>query len=97
MKIRPLYDRVLIERKEEELTTAGGIVIPDSAKEKPTRGLVVATGEGKLLEDGKLRALAVKIGDLVLIGKYAGTEVKMNGKEYVVLREDDIMGVVEDK
>jgi chaperonin GroES len=95
MKIRPLYDRVVIERQEEELTTSGGIVIPDNAKEKPTRGRVVAVGAGKALEDGKLRALAVKIDDIVLIGKYSGTEVKVNGKEYVVLREDDIMGVVE--
>lgn len=97
MKIRPLYDRVVVERKEEELTTTGGIVIPDSAKEKPMRALVVAVGNGKLLDDGKLHTLAVKIGDLVLIGKYSGTEVKLNGKEYVVLREDDIMGVVEGK
>jgi len=95
MKIRPLYDRVVIERKDEELTTKGGIFIPDTAKEKPTRGKVVAIGQGKALEDGKLRALAVKIGDLVLIGKYSGTEVKIDGKEYVVLREDDIMGVIE--
>lgn len=95
MKIRPLYDRVVIERKEEELTSKGGIVIPDNAKEKPTRGQVVAVGQGKALDDGKLRALAVKIGDIVLIGKYSGTEVKIDGKEYVVLREDDIMGVIE--
>ena len=94
MKIRPLYDRVVIKRKEEEVTI-GGIVIPDTAKEKPTRGEVVAVGEGKLLKDGQLRALAVKIGDIVLIGKYSGTEIKIDGVEYVVLREDDIMGVME--
>ncbi len=93
MKIRPLYDRVVIER-QEETSTGGIVVIPDSAKEKPMRGLVVAVGEGKLLDDGKLHALLVKVGDIVLIGKYAGTEVKVNNKEYVVLREDDIMGVV---
>ncbi len=95
MKIRPLYDRVVIKRTEEEQTTAGGIVIPDTAKEKPMKGEIVAVGEGKLLDDGKLRSLSVKIGDIVLLGKYAGTEVKIDGKEFVVLREDDIMGVVE--
>jgi chaperonin GroES len=95
MKIRPLYDRVVVERKEEELTSKGGIVIPDTAKEKPTRAKVIAVGQGKALDDGKLRELAVKIGDLVLIGKYSGTEVKIDGKEYLVLKEDDIMGVIE--
>jgi chaperonin GroES len=95
MKIRPLYDRVVIKRTEEEQTTPGGIVIPDTAKEKPMKGEIVAVGEGKLLDDGKLRSLSVKIGDIVLLGKYAGTEVKIDGKEFVVLREDDIMGVVE--
>lgn len=95
MKIRPLYDRLVVERKEDEHTTSSGIVIPDTAKERPTRGVVVAVGTGKL-EDGKLRALAVKIGDVVLIGKYSGTEVKVDGKEFVVLREDDVMAVVEE-
>ncbi len=95
MKIRPLYDRVVIKRTEEEKITEGGIVIPDTAKEKPMKGEIVAVGEGKLLDDGKLRSLSVKIGDIVLLGKYAGTEVKIDGKEFVVLREDDIMGVVE--
>ena len=95
MKLRPLYDRVMIEREKEEPTKGNVVIIPDTAQQKPMQGRVVATGEGKLLDDGKLRALSVKIGDLVLIGKYAGTEVKINGKEYVVLREDDIMGVVE--
>jgi chaperonin GroES len=94
MKIRPLHDRVVIERQEEELTK-GGIFIPDTAKEKPARGKVVAVGQGKTTEDGTLRALAVKIGDLVLIGKYSGTEVTLDNKDYVVLREDDIMAVIE--
>ena len=95
MKIRPLHDRVVVRRLEEERTTAGGIVIPDSAAEKPMRGEVMAIGAGKVLENGDLRALAVKIGDIVLFGKYSGTEIKENGQELVVMREDDIMGVVE--
>lgn len=95
MKIRPLHDRVVVRRMEEERTTAGGIVIPDSATEKPMRGEVMAVGAGKILDNGDLRALAVKVGDVVLFGKYSGTEVKVNGQELVVMREDDIMGVVE--
>jgi chaperonin GroES len=95
MKIRPLHDRVVVRRMEEERTTAGGIVIPDSATEKPMRGEVIAIGAGKILDNGDLRALAVQVGDVVLFGKYSGTEVKVDGKELVVMREDDIMGVVE--
>lgn len=95
MKIRPLHDRVVVRRLEEERTTAGGIVIPDSAQEKPMRGEIIAVGAGKILDNGDLRALAVKVGDVVLFGKYSGTEVKINGQELVVMREDDIMGVVE--
>lgn len=95
MKIRPLHDRVVVCRMEDERTTAGGIVIPDSAAEKPMRGEVIAVGAGKILDNGDLRALAVKIGDVVLFGKYSGTEVKIGGQELVVMREDDIMGIVE--
>ena len=94
MNIRPLYDRVVVERWEEEKTSPGGIVIPDTAKEKPIKAEVVATGEGKALDNGQVRPLSVKVGDKVLIGKYSGTEVKIDGTEYVVLREDDIMGVL---
>jgi chaperonin GroES len=97
MKIRPLYDRVVVRRMEEERTTAGGIVIPDSATEKPMRGEVVAIGGGKPLESGDTRALAVKVGDKVLFGKYSGTEVKVGAEELVVMREDDIMAVIEEK
>jgi chaperonin GroES len=95
MKIRPLHDRVVVRRIENEGVTAGGIVIPDSAAEKPTQGEVVAIGLGKTLDNGDVRALAVKVGDIVLYGKYSGTEVKVGGQELVVMREDDIMGVVE--
>lgn len=95
MKIRPLHDRVVVQRLEEERTTAGGIVIPDSATEKPVRGKIVAAGPGKTIDNGDIRALAVKIGDVVLFGKYSGTEVKIAGQELVVMREDDIMGVIE--
>jgi chaperonin GroES len=95
MKIRPLHDRVVVRRMEEERTTAGGIVIPDSATEKPMRGEIIAIGAGKVLDNGDVRALAVKVGDVVLFGKYSGTEVKVDGKELVVMREDDIMGVIE--
>ena len=95
MKFTPLYDRVLVKRVEEEARSAGGIIIPDSAKEKPLRGKVLAAGKGKLTDDGKLRILAVKEGDVVLFGKYAGTEIKIDGDEHTILREDDILGIVE--
>ena len=95
MNIRPLHDRIIVERLEEETMTAGGIIIPDSAKEKPLEGTVVAVGKGKSTEDGKVLPLDVKAGDKVLFGKYAGTEIKIDGKEYVMMREDDILGVVE--
>ena len=95
MSIRPLHDRVVIKRMEEERTSAGGIVIPDSATEKPVRGEVVACGKGKILDNGDVRALDVQVGDQVLFGKYSGTEIKINGEELLVMREDDIMGVIE--
>ena len=95
MKIRPLHDRVIIKREEEERTSAGGIVIPDSATEKPIRGKVVAVGNGKILEDSTVRKVDVKKGDNVLFGKYSGTEIKMDGDELVVMREEDIMAVIE--
>ena len=96
MKIRPLHDRVVIRRTEEEKTSPGGIVIPDSAAEKPIKGEVVAGGKGKLLDNGKTRALDLKAGDKVLFGKYSGTEVKVEGEELLVMREDDVMAVIED-
>ena len=95
MKIRPLHDRVIVKRLEEERKTASGIVIPDSAAEKPDQGEVVAVGNGKVLEDGSVRKLEVKVGDKVLFGKYAGQSVKVSGEELLVMREEDIMGVVE--
>ncbi len=95
MNIRPLHDRVIVKRLEEDKTTPGGIVIPDTASEKPIQGEIVAVGNGKLLENGEVRALEVKKGDKVLFGKYSGTEVKIGGDELLVLREDDIMGVIE--
>jgi len=95
MKIRPLHDRVIIKRQEEERTSPGGIVIPDSATEKPIRGKVIAVGNGKILEDGSVRKLDLKKGDTVLFGKYSGTEVKVDGEELLVMREEDIMGVIE--
>jgi len=95
MKIRPLHDRVVVRRMEEERTTAGGIVIPDSATEKPIQGEVIAVGKGKILDYGESRPLDVKVGDRVLFGKYSGTEVKLDGNELLVMREEDIMGVVE--
>jgi chaperonin GroES len=97
MKIRPLHDRVIVKRLEEERTSPGGIVIPDTAAEKPMQGKIVAAGKGKILEDGKVRALDVKVGDKILFGKYSGTEVKMDGDELVVMREEDVMAVVEGK
>ena len=95
MKIRPLHDRVIIKRTEEERTSPGGIVIPDSATEKPIKGKVVAVGKGRILEDGTVRALDLKAGDKVLFGKYSGTEVKVDGEELLVMKEDDIMAVIE--
>lgn len=95
MNIRPLHDRVIIKRMEEERTSPGGIVIPDSATEKPIRGEVLAVGKGKTIESGEVKPLDVKVGDKVLFGKYSGTEVKMDGDELLVMREDDIMAVIE--
>lgn len=95
MKIRPLHDRVIVQRLEEEEKTKGGIIIPDTAKEKPQEGKVIAVGPGKILENGTKIPLDVKVGDRVLFGKYAGTEIKIEGEEYLMMREDDILGVVE--
>jgi chaperonin GroES len=95
MKLRPLQDRILVQRIEEEKTTKGGIIIPDTAKEKPAEGKVTAVGNGKLGEDGKRIALEVKKGDRILFGKYSGTEVKIEGEEYLILREDDVLGIIE--
>ncbi len=96
MNIRPLHDRVIVRRMPEETTTAGGIVIPDTAAEKPARGEIVAAGNGKITDSGDVRPLDVKVGDKVLFGKYAGTEVKVDGEELLVMREDDIVAVLED-
>jgi chaperonin GroES len=97
MKIRPLHDRVIIKRLEAETLSAGGIVIPDSAAEKPIKGEVIAVGNGKILESGEKRALDIKAGDKVLFGKYSGTEVKVDGEELLVMREEDIVAVIEGK
>ena len=95
MSLRPLHDRVIVRRMEEERTSAGGIVIPDSATEKPSKGEVIATGNGKILDSGDVRALDVQVGDKVLFGKYSGNEVKVDGEELLVMREEDIMAVIE--
>ena len=95
MNIRPLHDRIIVERLEEETKTAGGIIIPDTAKEKPQQGKVIAVGKGKKTEDGKVLPLDVKVGDKILFGKYAGTEIKIEGQEFLMMREDDILGVIE--
>jgi chaperonin GroES len=95
MKIRPLQDLLIVKRVEEEEKTKGGIIIPDTAKEKPMEGKVIAVGKGKVLEDGKIHPLDVKVGDRVLFGKYSGTEVKIDGEEHLIMREDDILGVIE--
>ncbi|MCL2760288.1 MAG: co-chaperone GroES [Desulfuromonadales bacterium] len=95
MKLRPLQDRIIVKRLEEETKTAGGIFIPETAKEKPQKGEVVAVGNGKKTEDGKILPIDVKAGDKVLFGKYAGTEVKIDGEEYLIMREDDILGIME--
>ncbi|MGJ0485445.1 MAG: co-chaperone GroES [Methylomicrobium sp.] len=94
MKIRPLHDRVIVKRVEEETKTAGGIVLPGSAAEKPSQGVILAVGTGKVLDNGEVRPLEVKVGDKVLFGKYSGNEVKIDGEEVIVMREDDIMGVL---
>ena len=95
MKIRPLQDRILVKRIEEEEKTKGGIIIPDTAKEKPSEGKVVSVGKGKVLEDGKLQPLEIKKGDRVLFNKYSGTEVKVEGEEHLIIREDDVLGICE--
>jgi len=95
MKLRPLHDRILVQRVEEETETKGGIIIPDTAKEKPAEGKIVAAGNGKIGDDGKRIALEVKKGDRILFGKYAGTEVKIEGEEYLIMREDDVLGIIE--
>lgn len=95
MNIRPLHDRIIVERIEEETMTAGGLIIPDTAKEKPQEGLIIAAGKGKVTEDGKVLGMDVKVGDKILFGKYAGTEIKVEGNEYLMMREDDVLGVVE--
>lgn len=95
MKIRPLHDRVIIKRTEEDRISAGGIVIPDTAAEKPVRGEVIAVGNGKILEDGKVRAMDIKAGDTILFSKYAGTEIKIEGEDHLILREEDVLGVIE--
>ena len=97
MKIRPLQDRLIVKRIAEEEKTKGGIIIPDTAKEKPIEGKVIAAGNGKVLEDGKVRPLDVKAGDRVLFSKYAGTEIKIEGEEHLIMREEDILGVIEEK
>ena len=96
MNVRPLADRILVRRVEEQETVRGGIIIPDTAKEKPQEGEVVAVGQGKRMEDGKLIALDVKAGDRILFGKYSGSEIKLEGEEFLIIREDEILGVIED-
>ncbi|MFC1835886.1 co-chaperone GroES [Thermodesulfobacteriota bacterium] len=95
MKFRPLYDRILVERVESEEKTKGGIIVPDTAQEKPQQGKVIAVGQGKRLEDGKLIPLEVKAGDTILFGKYSGSEIKLEGNEYLIMKEDDVLGLVE--
>ena len=95
MNIRPLHDRIIVERVEEETKTAGGLIIPDTAKEKPQQGKVIAVGKGKVTEDGKMLGMDVKVGDRILFGKYSGSEIKIEGKEYLMMREDDVLGVIE--
>jgi chaperonin GroES len=95
MKIRPLFDRVLVQRNDEPTKTKSGLFLPETAKEKPIEGTVLAAGNGKVTEDGKVRPLAVKVGDKIVFGKYAGTEVKVDGQDRLILREDDILGIVD--
>jgi len=97
MKFRPLQDRILIKRIEEEIKTSGGIIIPDTAKEKPQQGEVVAVGNGKRLEDGKVQPIDVKVGDRILFGKYSGSDIKIDGVEHLILREDEILGIITQK
>jgi len=94
VKVRPLHDRILVRRMPEEEKTAGGIIIPDTAKEKPQRGEIVATGKGRVTEEGKILPLEVKVGDRVLFGKYSGTELKLDGSEFLMMREEDVLGVI---
>ncbi len=96
MKVKPLHDRILVQRIEEEERTKSGIIIPDTAKEKPIMGKVIAVGDGRILENGQKVALSVKEGDKILFGKYAGTEVKIEGEEYLIMREDDVLAIIED-
>jgi chaperonin GroES len=95
MKLRPLQDRIVVKRVAEETTTKGGIIIPDTAKEKPAEGKVISVGNGKVADDGKRIALEIKTGDRILFGKYSGTEVKIEGEEFLIMREDDVLGVIE--
>jgi len=95
MSLRPLSDRILVQRMEEDVKTKGGIIIPDTAKEKPVEGKVVATGKGRMGEDGKVLPMDVKVGDRVLFSKYGGTEVKIDGSDYLILRQDDVLGIIE--
>ncbi|MCG6908056.1 MAG: co-chaperone GroES [Desulfobacteraceae bacterium] len=95
MKLRPLQDRIIVQRVEEESKTKGGIIIPDSAKEKPAEGVVISVGKGKVADDGKLIPMEVKEGNRILFGKYSGTEVKVEGEEYLIMREDDVLGIIE--
>jgi len=95
MSLKPLGNRVVIEPNEQEEITSGGIVLPETAKEKPQKGKIIAAGKGKVTEDGKVLTLDVKVGDLILFGKYSGTEIKVDGKEYLMMREDDVLGVIE--
>ena len=95
MSLRPLHDRIIVERLDEDEKTKGGIIIPDSAKEKPQKGKIVAVGKGKILEDGKVRSLELKAGDIVLFGKYSGTEVKIDNEDRLIMREDDVLAVIE--
>jgi chaperonin GroES len=97
MNIRPLHDRVIVKRLEEDRTSPGGIVIPDTAAEKPVQGKIVAVGQGKILENGQVRPCDIKVGDTILFGKYSGTEVKLEGEDLVVMREEDVMAVIESK
>jgi chaperonin GroES len=97
MSIRPLHDRIIVKRLEEETRTKGGIIIPDTAKEKPLEGQVIAVGNGRIMEDGKVRPMDIKKGDRILFGKYAGTEIKVEGEEHLILREDDVLAVIENK